>query len=230
VANYKVIYRKSLDKDRGAMLWEPGCPVLVEAIQISRDTNSGNAFLQLKIQNVSPATIEEVTLGVTVSYTAEAPEALRIQQLDCNLESGKSLALKPKQLTHGDVDGIEIDVSVVKGLELSWKSSGEPLPIPFPKLLKLDDKALQERARLVSKQAASSAPVEGDGWWVCGCGQINVGTDKCLACEAKYADSVRIQNEAMLHESVDNRTYQTAANNQSLESIDSLKSAEKLLE
>jgi TolA-binding protein len=230
MANYKVVYRKDLDKDRGAMLWEPGCPVLVETIQISRDTDSGTAFLQLKVQNVTGKIVNEITLDGNVTYSTEPAEAIRIQQLDCNLGSGKSIALKPKQLTHGDVDGIEIDVSVVKGPELSWKSSDESLPIPFPKPLKLDDKALEERAKLVSKKAASSAPVEGSGWWICGCGQINVGTDKCLACGAKYADSVRIQDEALLHESADNRTYQAAANNQSLETIDSLKSAEELFE
>jgi TolA-binding protein len=225
MANYKVVFHKDLEKDRGSMSWEPWCPVLVEAVQVSRDTDSGNAFLQLKIQNVSTKTVDEVTLGVTVSYSAEPEERVRVQQLDCALAPGKSLALKPKLLAHGDVAGVSVAAGAVKGSEISWESAGTLVAIPFPKPLRLDEKALAERARLVSDRAANAASVEGDGWWICGCGQVNVGSGKCLSCGAKLSDSLQYQDEATLHESADDLAYRNAAKSESEGTLASLRSA-----
>ena len=56
MANYKVILRQSVDQDDN--FWEPGCPLIVETLQVSRNTETGEAYLQVKIKNLSAQTID----------------------------------------------------------------------------------------------------------------------------------------------------------------------------
>ena len=54
MSDYKVIFKAVAQTEGGhALTWEPGCPALFTAVQVSRNTSTSAAFLQLKVRNVS---------------------------------------------------------------------------------------------------------------------------------------------------------------------------------
>ena len=54
MANFKVVYRVDMEtKGEDGLAWEPGCPVAFRAIQVSRNVNTADAFLQAEVRNVS---------------------------------------------------------------------------------------------------------------------------------------------------------------------------------
>lgn len=190
MAGYKIVIRRDLES--GATTWEPGCPLLVEAAQVSRDTDTGKAFLQARVRNVSAERITGYTVRFDVGYEGHEPEGLRASKLDADLAPGASVALKPISLAHGDADSLEFAVESAKTSDGTWKSTSGPEPIPSTKLEGLSGGALDERNKLIDAmrlknpdRAKASAIVEGDDWWVCICGTPNVGTKKCSVCSLR---------------------------------------------
>jgi hypothetical protein len=223
VANYKVIHRKDLDKNRNEMVWEPGCPVLVEAIQVSRDTDTSEAYLQIKVQNICGETIDEITAEATVVYKTEPEQKIRIQELDCALRAGTGKALKPIKLAHGDATDATVTILSIDSQSIEWETSGEAKPVPKPAELPISE---TERVQLLKEKdipakAAKKLPVATNDWWVCGCGQITVGNRKCLACGSDLEDLLDLQDEKQLLDSI----YERAANQESEGTLASLSSA-----
>jgi hypothetical protein len=226
MANYKVVFRADLEDNRGSMTWEPGCPVLVEAVQVSRNTDTSEAYLQIKVQNVYGRTVDEITAEATVVYKTEPEQTIRIQELDCALRPGASQALKPVKLAHGDASDASVAILSVAGQSIEWETGGEAEPVPEPAELPISETAMAERVRLLKEKdipakAAKKLPVATGDWWVCGCGQITVGNRKCLACGSNLADLLGLQDEEQLLDSI----YERAAAQQAEGTADSLKAA-----
>lgn len=68
MANFKVVFRSDNQGADTSPGWEPGCPLLVNAVQVSRNTDTGQCYLQLKLSNISGATVDSFKLQADVSY------------------------------------------------------------------------------------------------------------------------------------------------------------------
>ena len=68
MANFKVVFRSDNQGADTSPGWEPGCPLLVNAVQVSRNTDTGQCYLQLKLSNISGATVTSFKLHAAVSY------------------------------------------------------------------------------------------------------------------------------------------------------------------
>ncbi len=55
-----------------------GCPLLVNAVQVSRNTDTGQCYLQLKLSNISGATVDSFKLQADVSYVDGASETVEL--------------------------------------------------------------------------------------------------------------------------------------------------------
>ena len=78
MANFKVVFRSDNQGADTSPGWEPGCPLLVNAVQVSRNTDTGQCYLQLKLSNISGATVDSFKLQADVSYVDGASETLSL--------------------------------------------------------------------------------------------------------------------------------------------------------
>lgn len=211
---YKVIFRsdaKQLSNEH-PLTWEPDCPLQITVLQISRDTQTGNAFLQVKIENVSTQTVGSFSAIFTAHYSNGTSEDFSIKPLDADIAANGSYTPQPFKLSSGEVDFATGRILEAHQTEHLWKTSGEgalkPLPKPLP--LSLSKEAQEERRKqlsaLASNTSLGSLPEgyayhairdEGD-WWQCSCGTINMGHMACRFCKIDKEQSQALENEQTL--------------------------------
>ena len=187
MSDYKVVFRSDETAGSSPVLWEPGCPVLIEAVQVSRNTETGKAYLQVKVENLTSGIVNGVSVKATIDYSAEPTQELELRELDADIPSGHDYQLKPVELANGDIAKACAVITAVTTLDGNWESKADAQPLPKASKLPLSDKALAERRLRLGPagdrdDVPRSKPATGDGWWACGCGQLNVGTDTCLRC------------------------------------------------
>ncbi len=198
MADYKVVYRAS----DAEIPWEPGCPVALTAVQVSRNTETSEAWLQAKARNVSAASVASVYADLRVEYADGAAEEMPVEYLDADIDAGAELALKPRRLPRGDVASCALTIKRVDAGDVTWASAGEPEPMPKRETLTLSPRAAEQRARNLGTDKASPAATgkvrdHGD-WWVCACGQVNVGRDSCWSCAFPKNRLLANEDEAAL--------------------------------
>lgn len=198
MTEYKVIYRADKQSEGAeAIKWEPGCPLEIEAIQVSRDTGTGTAFLQGRLRNISDRIALSFKATVTVEYEDGNTEDVEFNPLDADIAVGASYLLGAKKLNRGDVMNASGKMESVKFADDTWMSSVEPKTVPKPSPIGLSDEAVAERYTEVwasdknptfsayeAKAAAANHLEKHEGWWLCPCGQVNVGRDTCVTCGA----------------------------------------------
>ena len=86
MANFKVVFRSDNQGADTSPGWEPGCPLLVNAVQVSRNTDTGQCYLQLKLSNISGATVDSFKLQADVSYVDGASETVELNPLDADVQ------------------------------------------------------------------------------------------------------------------------------------------------
>ncbi len=209
MANYKVILRQSLDQENS--FWEPGCPLIAEALQVSRNTETGEAYLQVKIKNVSGRTVSSFHATFTVSFNQQEDQIIEVKKLDADLNPGYNLTLPPTPLLDGDVQAVRYSIDLAEGEAIDWQSQTKIQPLPRTALQPLDAVALQERitllqeARIRKAEAIDRAIVVGDGWWRCVCGGVTVGATRCSSCSNEQAYLSQLEQEEFLHNKAEQR-------------------------
>ncbi len=198
MADYKVVYRAS----DAEIPWEPGCPVALTAVQVSRNTETSEAWLQAKARNVSAASVASVYADLRVEYADGAAEEMPVEYLDADIDAGAELALKPRRLPRGDVASCALTIKRVDAGDVTWASAGGPEPMPKRETLPLSPRAAEQRARNLGTDKASPAATgkvrDHGGWWVCACGQVNVGRDSCWSCAFPKNGLLANEDEAAL--------------------------------
>ena len=204
MANFKVIFRsdnRSADVSPG---WEPGCPLLVNAVQVSRNTDTGQCYLQLKLSNISGATVNSFKLQADVSYADGVSETVELNPLDADIQPAKTYRPEPLELTGSEIASVSVRVLEVSQPSGPWHTRQAPEPIPAGSSLALEQFAAIERKRTLIDLGKSSddydrAIAEGDTWWVCPCGMPNVERDTCCACGITRDTLRQLEDEAYLH-------------------------------
>lgn len=207
MGEYKVVFRidSETDQDGRGLTWEPGCPLSFVALQVSRDVDSGRAFLQAKVWNISAEQVSSFKGELSCSFKDGSEERFPVEFLDADIASREKYTLKPVELPRGDavfVTGRIVELSTTSG---DWRSSSEPSALPQGRLLDLTEKALRERAlqleqrRCRASVAAAPYAVEArDGWTLCACGQASVGMESCPSCGLVFGGERSIEEEKAL--------------------------------
>ena len=203
--SYKIVFRAH-QREGGdhPITWEPGCPLLFETIQIARSVETGKAFLQAKLLNLTAGEIGSYHARFTVAYRDGSTQSFDVEPLDADMAPGGSHQITPLALENGDALYAEGAVLSVRAAEGDWESSEAPNPLPEPLPLKLSATALGERrVQLLSSSSmasddAENALREGDGYWICPCGWPNKGTELCGACGASLEKLRGLEDEQEL--------------------------------
>ena len=198
MADYKVIHRAE-----GAEIpWEPGCPVALTAVQVSRNTETSEAWLQAKARNVSDAEAGSVYADLSLEYADGTGETIPAEFLDADVPAGAERPLKPRRLPRGDVQSCSLTVRRVEGPDGTWESTGEASPLPSPEKLSLSPRAFSQRVRAIGANAGDSVlhgkVQDHDGWWACACGQVNVRRESCCSCGNPKERLMANEDEAAL--------------------------------
>lgn len=203
MANYKVVFKNSLED--GNILWEQGCPLVFEAIQVARNTDTAQSYLQIKIKNVSIAEVKSYSGQVVVTFDNKEEQIIELKFLDADIACGASKILAPVELVQSQVQLVQYAIADVITGAGEWKSQTPPVVVPSKELLGLSEKALKKRESvLAAKQISNSkfalrhAVVAGDDWWVCACGTPNVDRNECAGCFATKEEMQNLESENYL--------------------------------
>lgn len=209
MSDFKVVYRADdTGETNRAPQWEPGCPVLVTAVQVSRHTITSNTYLQVRIDNLCDRAIETVCGSATLTYNDGSQETVEFERLDVDLAPRDSQALQAVVLPRPDAKSAQVVITHVAGDTMQWESSARPIDPPQSKPLNFGAKAAQERNRRLEEAGFSPEFLDGaleihDGWWLCSCGRPNVNRTTCCGCGCEKQLLVELNDEAALDASID---------------------------
>lgn len=217
MANFKVVFRSDNQGADTSPGWEPGCPLLVNAVQVSRNTDTGQCYLQLKLSNISGATVNSFKLQADVSYVDGANETAKLNPLDADIQPAKTYRPEPVLLTGSQITNVIVRVLSVSQPEIEWhaEAGSEPGPIPVGTELVLDRKAATERTKSLGELYKDSskyrhAVTPDNTWWVCSCGMPNVDRDRCCRCDLSKDYLVALEDEQSLIARCEERRIRTA--------------------
>ena len=217
MANFKVVFRSDNQGADTSPGWEPGCPLLVNAVQVSRNTDTGQCYLQLKLSNISGATVDSFKLQADVSYVDGASETVELNPLDADVQPAKTHRPEPVSLAGSQITNVIVRVLSVSQPEIEWhaEAGSEPGPIPGGTELVLDKKATAERAKSLEELYKDSSKYRhavtlDNTWWVCSCGMPNVDRDRCCRCDLSKDYLVALEDEQSLIARCEERRIRTA--------------------
>lgn len=189
MSGFKVVYRIDPTDDTPEITWEEGCPLLLDALQIARNTDTGEAYVQTRFLNISGEKINSFKVTITVVYGDESEENLCLNPLDADIFSGMTYSAKPVVLSAGDAIAARVKVEIVCQDSGQWVSHLPLSKVRKPCALSLSSTALEERACELrelgckdSRKASLYSIERNDGWTLCPCGQVNVETKRCVSC------------------------------------------------
>lgn len=239
MGNYKVVFRDDGSEDSSLLKWEPGCPAMVTVVQVARNVDTSEAYLQIKIENLSGGTLNSISGIAHVDYDDGSRSYVPFSELDLDLPQCEQGALKATELPRGDVESVFIKLLQIDSQQGKWHSTGEPAEAPEREPLLLSEKAMAERSHRQEELHIDSRITGGKaqfhrGWWVCACGCINVGRETCHRCKCHKDLLSDLQDEESLCKSADIRSQNIYDRADSLiargESVENLKKAKRLFE
>ena len=217
MANFKVVFRSDNQGADTSPGWEPGCPLLVNAVQVSRNTDTGQCYLQLKLSNISGATVDSFKLQADVSYVDGASETVELNPLDADVQPAKTHRPEPVSLAGSQITNVIVRVLSVSQPEIEWhaEAGSEPGPFPVATELVFEKKATAERAKSLEELYKDSSKYRhavtlDNTWWVCSCGMPNVDRDRCCRCDLSKDYLVALEDEQSLIARCEERRIRTA--------------------
>ncbi|HIY80094.1 MAG TPA: hypothetical protein IAA42_06645 [Candidatus Olsenella excrementavium] len=208
---YKVVCRKDAAVQGSAPRWEQGCPLQIQILQISRDTESSELFLQARIRNISDRDIAAYRLTAEITHDDNTKDTFVIEVLDADLPAGETQDLSPKSVGKGTVSDTELVALSVQQGDATWRSCAKPSGLPRRTLLELPDElriirryALRKAGVNQVNKVLDGAVRDEDNFWICACGQANVNRKTCCSCSSskeilrslESADKLRELGEA----------------------------------
>lgn len=178
--------------------WEPGCPVLLQTLQVSGSPSSSQRFIQSRVQNISSRIITSINYAVT--SIADGKTWL-FQDIDLELMPGESRPLAAREVDDARVDGVIGKIVSVSSSNGTWETSGETEDVPEALPLMLSEEAMRHRFELLEVDGfttdanATGQVVQHGDWWICSCGQINVDTDTCVSCSVPKEEYLALESE-----------------------------------
>ena len=208
MSKYKVVFRMDgLEGSAARPFWEIGCPLFFDAVQVSRDVDSGAAYLQARVLNVSGSLASSFSAQFHIQYEDGSTEDLESNALDADIAPSGKYTLQPREMRQGDVKLVQPRIVKANISGTSWTAKSEPKMVQRSARLSLSEAALSERAKLLKEAgcvtpetAAPFALEYNDGWTLCPCGQPSLySAETCPRCHLRFNEiDYRYQSESEL--------------------------------
>lgn len=186
-------------------LYAENSPVFIEACALTKDSQTGKLFAQIKFRNVTRKVIKAVNLHLLCKDTIGTPvgEKVPFQYLDLSVAyqqefGGKTTIAIPEPI----VRSFEILVDEVIFEDLSVVSLSEAVWEPLPKENTLISAALSPEAAeqyyYENGEKHIYLPREYKDLWQCSCGQYNKKDCLCASCQKSQDVLQDIDAEALM--------------------------------
>ncbi len=191
MAEFKVIYKlvQDWDAEELSIPWAEGCPLAVEKMQISRNIDTGEAYFQAKLKNISDCEVLSYKAAFSCFFEEGEKEEESFAKLDADIPAAGSAEIKPIKLSRGDAKTAALSITEVRTVEDVWELSSEITSFSCKDGLHLCEEAEKERMQQLKESGCSVSPDIGkhqcefhDSWWRCACGCVNVGYSRCRVC------------------------------------------------
>ena len=140
MAEYKVIFRDEKPD------WQENCPILLEAVQVSRDTQSSATYLQLKVRNISDSSIGSIAIEAIITSPDGKSETLQIESLDADIAPNAIFRPNAVQLANSEIETVSAQVTRAD----ADRAFREAISIPDAQALTLSAQARIERNQQLS--------------------------------------------------------------------------------
>lgn len=143
MAEFKVIYKLTQDWDAEELSipWAEGCPLAVEKMQVARNVETGEAYFQAKLKNISDREVLSYKALFTCCYEDGTEEQKPVETLDADIAAGGYAEIRPLKLSRGDVKNVRLSICALKTTLGNWESEGEITHLPPREVLLLDPEA-----------------------------------------------------------------------------------------
>ena len=174
----------------GQELYAAGCPVIIAAGALQKNTKSNKVYAQLKFRNIGTADIKALKLSLNTFDSASEPvnKGFDYQYLDCNAKRDGEFGQRTLiELPDASVRSFEAEITEIlfeDGILLSERFSGFSA---FPEKVSLKDALGEELYSQYIRDVGAGAeykPFVCGDLWVCTCGTLNrQDEEKCHSCE-----------------------------------------------
>ena len=188
-------------------LYLEGCPVIIVAGALLKDTVTEKVLAQLKIRNLEEKNLIACKVAVRTfdSNGTELDGVSEFSYTDINIAIGQDFGAKvPVYLPDSDTRRIEVSVtelifeddSVWKEEPCEWKE----LPKQSEITEYFSDPEMQKQYKLEAGEDCVFVPMIHDGIFQCTCGTINLASvQKCYKCQRSYETlALAMDEEALL--------------------------------
>jgi len=194
-------------------LYAEGCPIIIEAGALQKDSESGAVIAQIKMRNIGGKAVASCKLSIRAfeNNGDEVEGVADFAYLDLNAREGDDFGTKvpiilPNRTTRSfEVDINEIvfmDGSVQKMRNNQWETLPEPRKIEEA----INNKALVEQYKIEVGGSADYLPEKRDGFFLCTCGAVNLdSSDACYRCGNTYEHLVQLIDNEYLSNKLDER-------------------------
>ena len=175
-------------------LYAKGCPIIIEAGALQKDTETGNLIAQLKMKNIGEKIITscKVTLRAYENNGQEVEGVKEFSYLDLNANPGSEFGSKtpiflPDTTARSFAVTVEEIVCADNSIDSLAHSEWKQIPEQEIASSILGSSELAKQYEVEAGRSAKYVPQITDGMFLCGCGAVNLKTNsKCYNCGKTY--------------------------------------------
>jgi len=203
---------RTVIKEFPYMLWREKCPILITKMMITERNTDDAIELNLEIQNLADKVVEAVFLdirGLNV-LKEEKCDMPKTPFLDLHIEPNSKSMIKPLKLPDNSIRQLRVTIrNVVYTNDSIWEYDGnETLQAIETNQTYISGEYHEDRDFLCrnhpkmqhSGTVYSYYPVFADSYWICACGQFNLG-DVCTRCK----EEKQVIGECLCQKSLEQR-------------------------
>lgn len=202
-------------------IFTKGCPIIIEAGALQKDTESGATIAQIKMRNIGEKAIASCKLSVKAfeNNGDEVEGVSDFSYLDLNAARGAEFGTKvPIILPDRTTRRFEVDINEIVFMDGSVQKMNNNQWEPIPEHRKIEeainDKLLAEQYKREVGGAAELLPEKRDGFFLCTCGAVNLdSSDTCYRCGNTYESLVKLIDNEYLSKKLDERNKRIEAEN-----------------
>lgn len=203
--------------DLGKPLYAKDTKIVIEKAVLTKDSETGKVFAQIKMKNVLSKTLIAVKVSLTgYDVSGEKLEEKEFSYLDLAAKQGEEFGQKtPVDFQNSTVRSFDIKITETvysDGSKLTGTES-EYYPVPKPDQLssKLSKAEIEQYKKSNEIPSAECVVAEFSDLWICTCGVINtINNDTCYSCGASHENLKRTLDKGLLNEEFKEGNYNEA--------------------
>lgn len=176
-----IMWHEDFSSDQSSIQWEPGCPLIVSALQIVRYRGNSQEYLLVHFRNVWSWEIVEFAWNGAVVFCDGSIQYIDKSHAGASIAPGIEVSSDIIKLNAPNIYSISVAVTMAATHGAYWSTRGTLSPHPIRYTLPWPENVLSARIAKLQKTGCRDAIAE--TWWNCQCGAGNKGEGNCWSCQ-----------------------------------------------